>query len=132
MDHGERVAVLGAHERQHFIEYIALVLIVAVKPTARVCPTGIPAFGINTVQADQLHPALLDMVRQRADHATIFVFKKTALRCWKYYHWSAGVAEHQQFHGTVERGAIPAMIRAVHACALSMLLLLQLGLKYDT
>jgi hypothetical protein len=24
------------------------------------------------------------------------------------------MAEHQQFHGTVERGAIPAMIRAVH------------------
>jgi hypothetical protein len=35
------------------------------------------------------------MLRQRANHAPIFVFEKAALRCRKYDHWRASMAEHQ-------------------------------------
>ena len=79
MNHSERIAVLRAHKRQHLVEHIALVLIVAIEPPARVRPAGVPAFGIDAIHADQLHPALFDMLRQRANHATIFVFEKAAL-----------------------------------------------------
>jgi len=39
----------------------------------------------------------------------------------------AGVAKDQQFHGAVESGTIPAMVRALHAFPPSLLLRMQLG-----
>src|SRR5262245_8050562 len=90
----------------------------ACEPAARVRPTRIPALGVDAVKADQLDPALIQVVRERADHSAILVLVEAALRGWENDHRSAGVAEGQQLHRTAERGAIPAMVCTMHRQAL--------------
>src|SRR5690606_17982352 len=101
MRHNEWIAVLGAHERQHFVEHVLFVLIVAGQPFARRAPFAVPTLRINTIEADKLNPALLNVMSERRHHTAIFVLEKTTLRCGENDDWRSSMAKEQQLHGAV-------------------------------
>ncbi len=81
---------------------------------ARVLVLGVPAFGIDAVQAEELEPAAFEMLAQRGHHLAVFPFVKPALGSWKNENPGSRMAEHQQLHVAAERGAVPAVVFTVH------------------
>src|SRR6266849_5021930 len=77
----------------------------------------VPALGINTVRANNLQFAALNLRPQYHDHAPVFVLKELSHGSGEYQQWHAGLSEHQRFHVAMKFGAVGLVVLAFHAAA---------------
>ena len=73
-----------------------------------------PALGVDAVDAVHLNPAVFQMLAHRLIHLAVFPIEETSLGSGKYNDASPGVTPDDQFHVTVEVGAMPFVIFSIH------------------
>jgi len=97
---GDKIIVVvdGANQGNHFVENVRLVLRVAIQSVAGMSMVVVPTFFVNAVGAEYLIEAVLDLVRECADHSCIFILEKSPARGRKNQNRCAAVSENQQFH----------------------------------
>ncbi len=96
------------------MQEILVVLHMAVCTLCRGSPPGIPAFGIDAVDAEQLKRPLFQLMAECGHHTCIFPLEETALRSGKYQDASACMTKDEQFHISLQRRTIPTMILTIH------------------
>ena len=66
-----RVGVLRRGERQHLVQQVAVVLQVAPGPRAGMQVLAVPALAVHLVQAEELDPALVDVLAEDLVHPAV-------------------------------------------------------------
>src|SRR5579859_4895019 len=96
------------------MENVALVLQMTKHPHPRVDALVVPAFGVDAVRAKDLQFATLDLGRQNANHAPVFILEKLSHRGREDHQWHAGMAKDQSLHVAVQFLAVSFVIFAIH------------------
>ncbi len=120
----ERVRVAVRGEREQLGTQVMVVLLVTDRGVRGMFAAVVPALLVDAVHAEELEPAVLDPVRDLADHAAVLPLEEPAHRCGEHEDPGAAVPEHEQLHVAPERGAVPLVVFAVQAvpgrrCALA-------------
>ena len=113
--HEERVAVAALRERQHLAQRCSSRT--ANWRMARSCGClylRVPALRVHAVHAEHLQPAVAQVLAQRVHHPPVLPLEEAAHGGGEHQHARAGVAKHQQVHVAAQRGAVPAVMLAVH------------------
>ena len=110
-------AVFGHHERDHFVEDVALVLAVAFNPGAGRGGAAVEALGIDSVDAKEPEVAGFQAILEGVDQPPVFVIEETSFARGKYENFGAGMSEYQKFHVAAEVVTKPSVILALHSCS---------------
>jgi hypothetical protein len=101
-------------KREDLVQKIAFIYEMSGDSLKRVDMEVVPAFLVDTVDAKQADPPLVDLPLQRAHHTAVFVFKEPAHGRGKNKDGGSGMTEAKELHVSTETGTVPAMVFAVH------------------
>jgi len=104
-------------KRQDLVQKITFICEMTRDSLKRVGVEVVPAFLVDTVNAKQADPSLIDLALQRAHHTSVFVFKEPAHGRGKNKYGGSGVTEAKELHVPTEAVTVPAMVFAVHVAA---------------
>src|ERR687884_1746094 len=101
-------------ERHHFVDDVALVLVVAHGAVVGWDAPVVPTLAVDAIHAEELQPPLLQMGGQRAHHAEILVLVKPAHGGREDQDRRAGVPEDEHLHIASQGRAGPALVLTLH------------------
>src|SRR6266404_3402026 len=107
--------VARADERDHFLDQVPIVFVVADGALAGVDLFVVPALGIDAVDAEGLYLAALVLMADGGDHAAVFVIVEAAHGSGEDQDGGAAGSEDQQFHVAAQSTTVPFVIFAVHS-----------------
>ena len=96
------------------MEYVAFILQMPQHALPRVRSLVVPALGIYRIGTEDLQFAAVDLGREHADHAAIFVFEELAHGGGKNEQGLARITEHQVLHVAMKFMAVTLVIFAMH------------------
>jgi hypothetical protein len=106
------MAILG--KRDYLFYDVTLILEMPLETLLRRNIEAVEALTINAIDADDLHLAGVDPVPQGVDHAVILVLEEALPARREYQQPLAAGAEYQKLHLTLENGAVPLVVLALH------------------
>jgi hypothetical protein len=114
--HGNRIRmrVPPRGEGEQFVHEVPIVLLLPPGSGPRVLVVRVPRFAIDTIDAKNVEPAPVDRLVEGLHHPVIFPLVEGATRRREDDHPGTGVAKLEQGHVSVQGGAPPAMIVAMH------------------
>ena len=115
MGNGALVTVLYGHKRQHFVENVFLVLHVPTNAVLRSHPFSIKTVVINTVDAEELQLAMVDLVSQTMMHPQPFVLTVIPITSWENQHLGSSMTNQEQAHFPTDPMTVPFMKLEVHS-----------------
>src|SRR5580658_9846361 len=98
VDDQGRAAVFGKHERDYFLENVALVVPVALGACRRRNGLAVKAFGVYAIDTEKTDAPALDGVTQRVHQPPVLIVVETSLASGEHQHFGAAMAENKQFH----------------------------------
>jgi hypothetical protein len=110
---GTGIDVMG--EGNDLPENILLVLLVPYDPVTGRAPVTVETLGIDTVDAAELEPAVVDLIPDRVNKAPVFIIIEPANSGRKYNYSGSTPTVLEQFHITTKMRAVPFVIFPVHA-----------------